>query len=132
MATQINLGSGVGALKSITYSLTPIDAAGNPSQIEAGTLKLNVVQGGTVSGEILADGNVKFDKAPLAAGEAVSVTKIQALGDADLTSGEAIIFEEFTFVHVAPQAVGFGVNEVASEVEADPATDVPADGVIGA
>lgn len=97
-----------------TLTLTPLDAKGQPSQIEAGSLKVELVDGGATA-EVLNDKQVFF-KHPDLGGELTATTVYLVKGDADLGEGVVEISEEVTVIVTVPQAVGFGAEVVVEDL----------------
>ena len=100
--------------QAATLKLTPIDVNKNPSQIEAGSLKVELVNGGAAA-EVLSDSEVKFTHTDLG-GELSSTTVYLVKGDADLGEGVAEIVEEVTVIVTVPQAVGFGTEVTVENI----------------
>ena len=94
--------------QAATLKLLPQTALGKPSQIEAGSIKVELVNGGAAA-EVLSDSQVKFTHTDIGT-DLTSTTTYFVKGDADLGEGVAEIVEEVTIIVTVPQAVGFGTE----------------------
>ncbi len=91
-----------------TVTLTPLDSNQKPSQIEAGSLNAELIEGGAAV-EVLSDNQVRITHVDLG-GELTATSRYFIKGDPDLTSGVAEIYEELVIIVTVPQAVGFGTE----------------------
>jgi len=84
--------------------LNPQTPAGNPAEVQAGSVVFTVLNG---------DATVELtdnEKAPYIVSGANGVSQIEVTADADLGEGVTTISQVFDVVVIDPQATGFGLQ----------------------
>ena len=98
-------------------SFIPKNALGNDSAIEAGSLKVELVQGQGGVTEVVDDKTIKFYSLDDLGGANTQESVYDVTGDADLGEGVVTITERVTVISTVAQAISFGVTEGAVETK---------------